>query len=148
MKPMPGRHDERRSFERLSSFAVAVWGQWCEGVSPLIFVSTILASLSACTNIKGPLFPLVFSHHGETHIPGALGRDGCPSRPSARTSKPPAPSARWGHHALPPRLMATLTRKLRGHYNYYGVTHNSDSLWEYWHHANRVVCKWLNRRSQ
>ena len=28
MKPVCGRHDERRSFERLSSFAVAVWGQW------------------------------------------------------------------------------------------------------------------------
>jgi len=32
MKPVPGRHDERRSFERLSSFAVAVWGQWFNGI--------------------------------------------------------------------------------------------------------------------
>jgi len=45
-------------------------------------------------------------------------------------------------------LMATLIRKLRGHYNYYGVTHNSDSLWAYWDHMQRVVYKWLNRRSQ
>ena len=51
------------------------------------------------------------------------------------------------HRGLRP-LMATLTKKLRGHYNYYGVTLNSDSLWEYWNHANRVVYKWLNRRSQ
>jgi RNA-directed DNA polymerase len=51
------------------------------------------------------------------------------------------------HRGLRP-LMATLIRKLRGHYNYYGVTHNSDSLWEYWEHAKRVVYKWLNRRSQ
>jgi group II intron reverse transcriptase/maturase len=51
------------------------------------------------------------------------------------------------HLGLRP-LMATLIRKLRGHYNYYGVTHNSDSLWEYWAHVNRVVFKWLNRRSQ
>ncbi len=51
------------------------------------------------------------------------------------------------HKGLRP-LMATLIRKLRGHYNYYGVTHNSESLWEYWAHVNRVVFKWLNRRSQ
>ena len=51
------------------------------------------------------------------------------------------------HQGLRP-LMATLIRKLRGHYNYYGVTHNSVSLWEYWDHVNRTVYKWLNRRSQ
>ena len=51
------------------------------------------------------------------------------------------------HRGLRP-LMATLIRKLRGHYNYYGVTHNSNSLWEYWEHTKRVVYKWLNRRSQ
>ena len=45
-------------------------------------------------------------------------------------------------------IMGTLTRKLRGHYNYYGVYHNLKSLWQYWHHAMRVVFKWLNRRSQ
>ena len=51
------------------------------------------------------------------------------------------------HQGLRP-LMATLIRKLRGHYNYYGVTHNSVSLWEYWKHVNQTVYKWLNRRSQ
>ncbi len=51
------------------------------------------------------------------------------------------------HKGLRP-LMATLIQKLRGHYNYYGVTHNSVSLWEYWKHVNQVVYKWLNRRSQ
>ena len=51
------------------------------------------------------------------------------------------------HKGLRP-LMATLILKLRGHYNYYGVTHNSASLWEYWKHVNQVVHKWLNRRSQ
>ncbi len=51
------------------------------------------------------------------------------------------------HQGLRP-LMSTLIRKLRGHYNYYGVTHNSVSLWEYWDHVNRTVYKWLNRRSQ
>jgi group II intron reverse transcriptase/maturase len=45
-------------------------------------------------------------------------------------------------------IMGTLKRKLRGHYNYYGVYHNLESLWQYWHHAMRVVFKWLNRRSR
>ena len=54
---------------------------------------------------------------------------------------------RTRHRGLRP-LMATLIRKLRGHYNYYGVTHNSESLWAYWEHMKRVVYKWLNRRSQ
>lgn len=45
-------------------------------------------------------------------------------------------------------IMGTLKRKLRGHYNYYGVYHNLESLWQYWYHAMRVVFKWLNRRSQ
>jgi hypothetical protein len=45
-------------------------------------------------------------------------------------------------------FMATLIKKLRGHFNYYGVMHNNDSLWAYWKHVNRVVYKWLNRRSQ
>ncbi len=31
------------------------------------------------------------------------------------------------HRGLRP-LMATLIRKLRGHYNYYGVTNNGNSL--------------------
>lgn len=51
------------------------------------------------------------------------------------------------HQGLRP-IMARLIRKLRGHYNYYGVIHNSESLWEYWKHVNEVVYKWLNRRSQ
>jgi group II intron reverse transcriptase/maturase len=45
-------------------------------------------------------------------------------------------------------LMATLARKLRGHWNYFGVPHNSKSLWEFYRHACVLVYKWLNRRSQ
>lgn len=51
------------------------------------------------------------------------------------------------HRGLRP-LMATLIKKLRGHYNYYGVHHNSESLWSYWTHMCEMVYKWLNRRSQ
>jgi RNA-directed DNA polymerase len=45
-------------------------------------------------------------------------------------------------------LMATLARKLRGHWNYFGVTHNSKRLWEFYSNACKLVYKWLNRRSQ
>jgi len=51
------------------------------------------------------------------------------------------------HKGIRP-LMATLARKLRGHWNYYGVHFNSKSLWRYYGHACSVVHKWLNRRSQ
>jgi len=45
-------------------------------------------------------------------------------------------------------LLATLRRKLRGHWNYYGVIGNSKRLWVMAHHVKRLVFKWLNRRSQ
>lgn len=45
-------------------------------------------------------------------------------------------------------IMATLKKKLYGHWNYYGVHHNSKSLWDYYYHTCHVVLKWLNRRSQ
>ena len=51
------------------------------------------------------------------------------------------------HKGLRP-IMATLARKLRGHWNYYGVPHNSKSLWEFYHRVCEMVHKWLNRRSQ
>ena len=51
------------------------------------------------------------------------------------------------HKGLRP-LMATLARKLRGHWNYFGVHCNSKSLWEFYSHVCKVVYKWLNRRSQ
>ena len=47
-----------------------------------------------------------------------------------------------------PELLATLRRKLRGHWNYYGVIGNSKRLWVLAHHVKRLVFKWLNRRSQ
>ncbi|MDA1067818.1 MAG: hypothetical protein O3C43_15100, partial [Verrucomicrobia bacterium] len=39
-------------------------------------------------------------------------------------------------------------RKLQGHYHYYGVRGNAKSLWKYQHLCQRLVFKWLNRRSQ
>jgi len=41
-----------------------------------------------------------------------------------------------------------LAAKLRGHYQYYGVSGNMPSLQRYYHLALRLALKWLNRRSQ
>ena len=45
-------------------------------------------------------------------------------------------------------LAPTLRRKLLGHYNYYGVIGNSESLGKLQHWSQHIVFKWLNRRSQ
>lgn len=42
----------------------------------------------------------------------------------------------------------TLQSKLRGHYQYYGVSGNRRSISRYGYIAARLVLKWLNRRSQ
>lgn len=41
----------------------------------------------------------------------------------------------------------TLLRKLRGHYNYYGIAGNSRAIGAYRHWVARIWLKWLNRRS-
>jgi group II intron reverse transcriptase/maturase len=41
-----------------------------------------------------------------------------------------------------------LTSKLRGHYAYYGIRHNSDALDRFFNRVRRAWQKWLNRRSQ
>jgi RNA-directed DNA polymerase len=47
------------------------------------------------------------------------------------------------------KAMALFARQhLVGHYNYYGVSGNSRSILAYGHHATRLLCKWLTRRSQ
>jgi len=45
-------------------------------------------------------------------------------------------------------LFAQLNQKLKGHYQYYGITDNSPSLGSYLHHVETMLFKWLNRRSQ
>lgn len=44
-------------------------------------------------------------------------------------------------------LMEKLRSKMRGYYNYYGVRGNCASLVKFTHEANRILFKWLNRRS-
>lgn len=45
-------------------------------------------------------------------------------------------------------LMEKLAAKLRGHWNYYGVIGNSQSLSQYDDLVRKLLYKWLNRRSQ
>lgn len=45
-------------------------------------------------------------------------------------------------------LIRTLNQKLRGHYQYYGITDNSDSIGSFLFETQRLLFKWLNRRSQ
>jgi group II intron reverse transcriptase/maturase len=45
-------------------------------------------------------------------------------------------------------LLASLKRKLRGHWNYYGVIGNSKKIGRFAYWARWLVYKWLNRRSQ
>ena len=55
---------------------------------------------------------------------------------------------RKNRHLPLKRFFRTLNAKLRGHFNYYGVFGNSESLKRYYHEAIRIVFKWHNRRSQ
>ena len=47
-----------------------------------------------------------------------------------------------------PEIIATLKRKLRGVWNYYGVIGNSERINQFAWLAQQLVFKWLNRRSQ
>ena len=45
-------------------------------------------------------------------------------------------------------LWKMLAAKLRGHYQYYGISGNYRSIYRYYCCAKRIAFKWLNRRSQ
>jgi RNA-directed DNA polymerase len=45
-------------------------------------------------------------------------------------------------------LWETLAAKLRGHYNYYGVSGNFEGMHKFYWKTFRLAFKWLNRRSQ
>jgi RNA-directed DNA polymerase len=46
------------------------------------------------------------------------------------------------------QIWKTFVSKLRGHVNYYGVSHNSENVSKFLSEAKKIVFKWLNRRSQ
>ena len=50
-------------------------------------------------------------------------------------------------HVRLKKLFASLNLKLRGYYNYYGVSGNSDRLREFFNETMGTLWKWLNRRS-
>lgn len=45
-------------------------------------------------------------------------------------------------------IWKTLSLKLNGHYQYYGLSGNLRMVGNYYYHTRRLVYKWLNRRSQ
>jgi len=53
-----------------------------------------------------------------------------------------------GRHQQTGRIFSTLNSKYRGYWNYYGVIGNSASLWRFFYITQRLLFKWLNRRSQ
>ena len=50
-------------------------------------------------------------------------------------------------HKLPV-LWQAMGRKMRGHFNYFGVTDNSRALYSFERAVQKLLFKWLNRRSQ
>lgn len=50
-------------------------------------------------------------------------------------------------HKLP-HIWGKFKAKLRGHLQYYGVSHNGKSVKEFKQQSIRILFKWLNRRSQ
>ena len=55
---------------------------------------------------------------------------------------------RKNRHLPVGNLIEKLNARLRGHYNYYGITDNIFSLKVYYRYAIYALFKWLNRRSQ
>jgi len=51
-------------------------------------------------------------------------------------------------HMAEAELVATIRRKLQGHYNYYGVSDNMRGISAYFDKVKRLTLKWRNRRSQ
>lgn len=45
-------------------------------------------------------------------------------------------------------IWKTFCAKIRGHIQYYGVSHNYDEIVKFFREAKRIAFKWLNRRSQ
>jgi RNA-directed DNA polymerase len=54
---------------------------------------------------------------------------------------------RKGRHLSVREQHKTLVAKVRGHYNYFGITGNSRALGRFLHEVKRVWRKWLHRRS-
>ncbi len=99
--------------------------------------------------------PATFDFLGFTHYCGKT-KDGKRFRVKRRTSKKKFKQKIqefkvWikKHRNNPLKeIMATVKKKLTGHFNYYGITDNSDMIARYHHIVVLLLTKWLNRRSQ
>jgi group II intron reverse transcriptase/maturase len=65
-----------------------------------------------------------------------------------RSLKAVADWCRRNRHRKLSEQYKPLASKLRGHYQYYGITGNFERLAQFYHSVKRVWQKWLNRRSQ
>jgi len=92
---------------------------------------------------------LGFTHHWKKNRKGTwvVGRRTAKDRKS-RTLKALASWCREHRHDPVHSQWQQLVSKLRGHFQYYGVSYNFESLTEVWHRTARMWHKWLNRRSQ
>lgn len=52
------------------------------------------------------------------------------------------------HRTLSLEWFKTVNAKLRGHYQYYGVTDNTREVKAFLYITKKLLYKWLNRRSQ
>lgn len=55
---------------------------------------------------------------------------------------------RMNRHLDQEAFLRIISSKLMGHYRYYGITDNSKKIQVYFDHTNKLIFKWLNRRSQ
>jgi len=55
---------------------------------------------------------------------------------------------RWARHMPVKKQHSILVSKLRGHYNYYGITGNGKAIASFFYFVKRIWRKWLDRRSQ
>lgn len=93
---------------------------------------------------------LGFTHYWKRNRRGngwSIGRKTMKSR-VVRGLKALAHWCRKHRHEPLPEQHAALCRKLRGHYNYFGLRGNSKALSRFLYAACRIWIKWLRRRSQ
>src|SRR5690606_24456800 len=95
-----------------------------------------------------------FDFLGLTHISGRSRRGFY--RPGVKTMKKRLKRGlkeigQWckiNRHEPVNKQQETLNAKLRGHYQYYGRSSNSRSLWGFYHVVKKTWRKWLSRRSR
>ena len=93
---------------------------------------------------------LGFTHYCTTSKSGKIFRVGRKSSSKRITAKLNL-FKEWirSHRNLPTReIMEKVAAKLRGHYAYYGVTGNSQSIGCFFYHVKRLLFKWLGRRGK